>query len=163
MSEPLFNPVNTHATTTAETGSNAGQDGPRSTGGNRQEPLGAFVTQRRAHAGVAFEAAPAARSMTLAALDHGEHPARWPARQHPARDGHERHCPRRRGPGDRPGRTSPYLRGAERLWNRLQKRDWLLATYRKLHRMDSRSAEVEAAQALTPPTSSPTTTPRTGP
>ena len=38
---------------------------------------------------------------------------------------------------------SPYLRGAERLANRLRKRDWLIATYRKLHRMHPRSGEVE--------------------
>ena len=30
---------------------------------------------------------------------------------------------------------SPYLKGAARLQNRLRKRDWLLATYRKSNRL----------------------------
>ncbi len=39
--------------------------------------------------------------------------------------------------------SSPYLKGTERLRNRLKKRDWLLATYRKLERMRPGSGEVE--------------------
>jgi hypothetical protein len=38
---------------------------------------------------------------------------------------------------------SPYVWGALRLQNRLKKRDWLLAVYRKLRRLAPRSAEVE--------------------
>ena len=38
---------------------------------------------------------------------------------------------------------SPYFLASERLTNRLRKRDWLLANYRKLNRMHPRSAEVE--------------------
>jgi hypothetical protein len=37
---------------------------------------------------------------------------------------------------------SPYVRGAQLLCNRLLKRDWLLATYRKLNRMHPQSGEV---------------------
>ena len=38
--------------------------------------------------------------------------------------------------------SSPYLRGVERVCNRLKKREWLLATYRKLHRLDPKSGEI---------------------
>jgi hypothetical protein len=43
---------------------------------------------------------------------------------------------------------SPYLRGAELLRNRLRKRDWLLATYRKINRLHPRSGEVERRHKL---------------
>ena len=38
---------------------------------------------------------------------------------------------------------SPYLKGAERLCNRLKKREWLLAAYRKLNRLRPSSGEIE--------------------
>ena len=38
---------------------------------------------------------------------------------------------------------SPYLLAAERLTNRLRKRDWLLANYRKLNRLHPKSGEIE--------------------
>src|SRR5262249_20588514 len=37
---------------------------------------------------------------------------------------------------------SPYVNGAALLLNRLKKREWLLATYRKLHRLHAGSNEV---------------------
>src|SRR3954466_7934351 len=43
---------------------------------------------------------------------------------------------------------SPYLKGAEILRNRLKKRDWLLATYRKINRMHAASGEVERRHKL---------------
>jgi hypothetical protein len=43
---------------------------------------------------------------------------------------------------------SPYLRGAERLCNRLNKREWLLASYRKLDRLRSNSDLVERRHRL---------------
>jgi len=43
---------------------------------------------------------------------------------------------------------SPYTRGAETLRNRLKKRDWLLTTYRKLHRLPSGSREIERRNRL---------------
>lgn len=46
-------------------------------------------------------------------------------------------------------RQSPYLRGADLLRNRLKKRDWLLATYRKLYRLHPRSGDVERRHKLT--------------
>ena len=51
---------------------------------------------------------------------------------------------------DRPGLKSPYLRGAERLCNRLQKREWLLAAYRKLNRLHPDSGEIERRHRLSP-------------
>ena len=44
--------------------------------------------------------------------------------------------------------TSPYLKGAERVCNRLKKREWLLATYRKLNRLRPRSVEIERRHKL---------------
>jgi hypothetical protein len=44
---------------------------------------------------------------------------------------------------------SPYLRGAELLRNRLRKRDWLLATYRKINRLRPCSGEVDRRHKLT--------------
>ena len=38
---------------------------------------------------------------------------------------------------------SPYIKGAERLRNRLKKRDWILAAYRKLNRLRPGSDEIE--------------------
>jgi hypothetical protein len=38
---------------------------------------------------------------------------------------------------------SPYFQGSEHVRNRLKKREWLLATYRKLNRMHPRSTAVE--------------------
>jgi hypothetical protein len=38
---------------------------------------------------------------------------------------------------------SPYVQGAERLRNRLSKRDWLLGAYRKLNRLRESSGEIE--------------------
>ncbi len=43
---------------------------------------------------------------------------------------------------------SPYLRGAERLVNRLSKREWLLAAYRKLNRLPGRPDEIERRDRL---------------
>lgn len=43
---------------------------------------------------------------------------------------------------------SPYLRGSERLRNRLRKRDWQLATYRKLNRMHPDSGTIERRDKL---------------
>jgi hypothetical protein len=43
---------------------------------------------------------------------------------------------------------SPYLRGSELMRTRLKKRDWLLATYRKLNRMHSRSGVIERRHRL---------------
>jgi hypothetical protein len=43
---------------------------------------------------------------------------------------------------------SPYLKGAERLCNRLNKREWLLAAYRKLSRLRSHSDEIERRHQL---------------
>jgi Cupin-like domain len=40
-------------------------------------------------------------------------------------------------------RQSPYVSAAERLTNRLRKRDWMLASYRKLHRMHPKACTVE--------------------
>ncbi len=45
-------------------------------------------------------------------------------------------------------RQSPYLLAAERLTNRLRKRDWILANYRKLNRMHPKAAEVERRHKL---------------
>jgi hypothetical protein len=44
---------------------------------------------------------------------------------------------------------SPYILGARRLKSRCAKRDWMLATYRKLHRLDPRSAGIERQHRLT--------------
>lgn len=43
---------------------------------------------------------------------------------------------------------SPYFRGADRLRNRLRKRNWLLAAYRKLDRLRPRSQEIAPTRAL---------------
>jgi len=43
---------------------------------------------------------------------------------------------------------SPYVKGAERLYNRLHKRDWLLAAYRKLNRLRSSSGKIERRHRL---------------
>ena len=43
---------------------------------------------------------------------------------------------------------SPYVRGSERLSNRLRKREWLLTTYRKLHRLHPKSGEIERRHRL---------------
>ena len=43
---------------------------------------------------------------------------------------------------------SPYVRGSERLRNRLKQRDWLLTTYRKLHRTHPKSGEIERRHRL---------------
>lgn len=45
---------------------------------------------------------------------------------------------------------SPYLWGAQRLRNRLKKRDWLLATYRKLRRLHSEAGGVASRYRLGP-------------
>jgi hypothetical protein len=45
--------------------------------------------------------------------------------------------------------TSPYLRGSELLWNRLKKRNWQLATYRKLNRLHPSSGTIERRHKLT--------------
>jgi hypothetical protein len=44
--------------------------------------------------------------------------------------------------------NSPYVRGSERLRNRLRKRDWLLGTYRKLQRLHPASAQIERRERL---------------
>ncbi len=43
---------------------------------------------------------------------------------------------------------SPYFRGADRLRNRLRKRNWLLAAYRKLDRLRPRSQEIARRHGL---------------
>src|SRR5262249_30211753 len=43
---------------------------------------------------------------------------------------------------------SPYLKGAERLRNRLSKREWLLGAYRKLNRLRAGSSEIERRHRL---------------
>jgi hypothetical protein len=43
---------------------------------------------------------------------------------------------------------SPYLKGSELLRNRLKKRDWLLAAYRKINRLHPKSGEVERRHRL---------------
>ena len=43
---------------------------------------------------------------------------------------------------------SPYLRGALQLQSRLKKRDWLLAVYRKSHRLYPKSKEIERRHKL---------------
>jgi hypothetical protein len=43
---------------------------------------------------------------------------------------------------------SPYLKGGALLLNRLKKRDWQLATYRKLNRLHPRSAEIPRRHRL---------------
>lgn len=43
---------------------------------------------------------------------------------------------------------SPYIQGVERLRNRLKKRDWLLAVYRKIQRLSPASGEVERRHKL---------------
>jgi hypothetical protein len=125
-------------------GSNAGQDGLRGSGGNPQEPIGVYLTQAHvALAGVAFEPAPS--------RPVDDDWRRWITENillgNPLENilnvmvanGFNRDLAAREI--DQAAR-SPYLRGAERLWNRLQKRDWMLATYRKLQRMDARSEQV---------------------
>jgi hypothetical protein len=44
--------------------------------------------------------------------------------------------------------SSPYLSGAERVCNRLEKREWLLTAYRKLERLRPKSGEVERRYRL---------------
>jgi hypothetical protein len=44
--------------------------------------------------------------------------------------------------------NSPYLRGSELVRNRLRKRNWLLATYRKLNRLHPLSSEVDRRHKL---------------
>ena len=43
---------------------------------------------------------------------------------------------------------SPYFHGAERVCNRLKKREWLLAAYRKLGRLHPQSGEIERRHRL---------------
>ena len=43
---------------------------------------------------------------------------------------------------------SPYLKGSELLRNRLRKRNWLIATYRKINRLHPRSSEIERRHKL---------------
>ena len=43
---------------------------------------------------------------------------------------------------------SPYLRGVERVCNRLEKREWLLAAYRKLNRLHPKSDEISRRHKL---------------
>ena len=43
---------------------------------------------------------------------------------------------------------SPYLRGSQLLRNRLKKRDWLLAVYRKINRTDPRSSAIDRRHKL---------------
>jgi hypothetical protein len=43
---------------------------------------------------------------------------------------------------------SPYLKGSERFRNRLRKRDWMLAAYRKLRRLDPGSGTIERRHRL---------------
>jgi hypothetical protein len=44
--------------------------------------------------------------------------------------------------------NSPYVKGSTLLLNRLKKRDWLLATYRKLNRLDPHSLTIERRHRL---------------
>jgi hypothetical protein len=43
---------------------------------------------------------------------------------------------------------SPYIQGSTLLLNRLKKRDWLLATYRKLNRLDPHASAIERRHRL---------------
>jgi hypothetical protein len=43
---------------------------------------------------------------------------------------------------------SPYLRAVERMGNRLKKREWMLASYRKLNRLNPASREIERRHKL---------------
>ncbi len=43
---------------------------------------------------------------------------------------------------------SPYFRGSELLRNRLKKREWILSTYRKIHRMHPKAGEIERRHRL---------------
>jgi len=43
---------------------------------------------------------------------------------------------------------SPYLKGSELLRNRLRKRNWLIAAYRKINRLHPRSSEIERRHKL---------------
>jgi len=43
---------------------------------------------------------------------------------------------------------SPYLKGSELLRNRFRKRNWLIATYRKINRLHPRSSEIERRHKL---------------
>ena len=43
---------------------------------------------------------------------------------------------------------SPYVKGSELLLNRLKKRDWLLAVYRKNNRLHPQSVEIERRHRL---------------
>ena len=45
-------------------------------------------------------------------------------------------------------RSSPYTKGAQLLLNRLRKRDWLLASYRKLNRLHPASGAIERRHRL---------------
>ena len=44
---------------------------------------------------------------------------------------------------------SPYVKGSARLRNRLRKRDWLLATYRKCNRLLPCTSQIERRHRLT--------------
>jgi hypothetical protein len=44
--------------------------------------------------------------------------------------------------------SSPYIKGSQLLLNRVKKRDWLLAVYRKSNRMVSQSSEIEHRHKL---------------
>jgi ribosomal protein L16 Arg81 hydroxylase len=44
--------------------------------------------------------------------------------------------------------SSPYVRGSERLRNRLKKRDWMLGVYRTLYRMRASAGRVERRERL---------------
>jgi Family of unknown function (DUF6065)/Cupin-like domain len=44
--------------------------------------------------------------------------------------------------------SSPYLRGVERVCNRLKKREWLLAAYRKLSRLHPKAGEIPRRHKL---------------
>ena len=45
-------------------------------------------------------------------------------------------------------RRSPYVIGSERLRNRLRKREWLIATYRKINRLHPQSGQIERRHKL---------------
>ena len=87
----------------------------------------------------------------MAALDRREPDARGDRRRASSRSMIASGFSRRRMPAREIELAvqSPYLRGSELLRNRLRKRDWLLATYRKLNRLHPRSRRDRApAQAL---------------
>ena len=89
------------------------------------------------------------RQRRVAAVDRREPDGRAIARERSRGHGRPTDSP----PKNRPARStrpcdSPYIKGSELLLNRLKKRDWLLAVYRKNNRLHPQSAEIERRHKL---------------